>query len=250
MYPKKKVTPVGWAAAVLLALGVAGYLVPEEPQKVPVRIVMENPGGKVIFTHAAHHREYGASCESCHHEGGNLERKAVPCGSCHPAAFDRAYVMSHVDAFPDKSACVTCHHLEFEKYQFNHGEHAQFAGDDCQACHHGQDIESEPAACGDCHGETPDGDAPSLVNAAHARCGSCHQDMFDVGLKSCGVCHRKKDMSAYQGDYTACNQCHDVNHKDLVLTRTSAYHDQCMSCHEREGKGPFGEKDCNKCHIR
>jgi hypothetical protein len=30
----------------------------------------------------------------------------------------------------------------------------------------------------------------------------------------------------------------------------NAFHEQCMDCHEREGKGPYGENSCFKCHIR
>jgi hypothetical protein len=76
--------------------------------------------------------------------------------------------------------------------------------------------------------------------------------MFDKGIKGCAPCHRMKDMTGYEGSYTPCQQCHRIPNPDreLVLTRTNAFHDQCMNCHQELKKGPYGENECDKCHIR
>ena len=52
-------------------------------------------------------------------------------------------------------------------------------------------------------------------------------------------------------EYQNCMNCHeDSAPEDLVPTRTAAFHQKCMGCHEERGTGPFGEKECKKCHVR
>ncbi|MFO7597013.1 MAG: cytochrome c3 family protein [Desulfocurvibacter africanus] len=250
----RKYFPIIATCAVLLVVAVAGYLTPAESQKLPVRILFDNTGGKVVFAHLRHHRDYSIACETCHHENAPQGAEPLPCGSCHPLAFDEQYVKQHVASFPDKTYCIQCHHLEYAKLNFGHDEHVEYAGGDCQACHHGPDIEPEPQSCRSCHPEEKpeSGDSmPDQMEAGHTRCASCHQDMFDHGLTSCKSCHVEADMTKWHGDFTGCAQCHDEHpEKELVLTRTNAFHDQCMSCHEERRQGPYKDDDCNKCHIR
>ncbi|MBN2140164.1 MAG: cytochrome c3 family protein [Desulfovibrionaceae bacterium] len=245
----KRYIPAAILTLALLATGVAGYLVPDENQKVPVRILFDNSGGKVVFAHLTHHRKYQIACARCHHESGQ-DQTPLPCGSCHPASFDQDYVRDHVAAFPDQKSCVKCHHAEFGELAFDHQAHKAYAGDDCRACHHGPDIEPEPGHCKDCHTLTGDGNMPNLRDASHRRCAECHKDMFDKGVKGCSPCHRMKDMKGYQGPFTPCRQCHQAPNHQLILNRTNAFHDQCMQCHKKEGKGPRTDKDCGECHMR
>lgn len=248
MYNRRYV-PIAIAVAVLLATAAIGYMRTEAKTEMPVRIMFQNNGGTVIFSHLVHHRNYEIACAKCHHESTDPEDQALACGSCHPVAFDEDFVENHIDSFPDNKYCVQCHHTEYGEIIFDHDEHEEYA-DDCQSCHHDEDIEPEPQKCADCHESQGDEDMPGLAEAAHARCHTCHEDMFQQGLTSCRSCHREVDMTQYEGDYTSCAQCHDGPTKDLVLDRMNAFHDQCMDCHEKEGKGPHGEDSCNKCHIR
>ena len=156
----KRYIPITAISISLGILALIGYLLPARQQDVPARILFENNGGRVIFSHLVHADEYGISCDSCHHEGGDLETP-LACGSCHPAAFDDEFVENHIDSFPSEEACAKCHEVE-------------------------------------------DGEVlPDLL-----------MDVEDIP------------------------------------TRTTAFHDQCMNCHEEVEAGPFGENSCYSCHAR
>lgn len=247
---QKKFFPILIITVLLLGLAATGYMVPAQKQKVPVRILFKNSGGKVIFKHLRHHQDYGIPCDKCHHERKTANNEPLPCGSCHPESFDKDFVRNHINSFPDNTYCVKCHHAELGKLNFDHEAHEEYAEDNCQACHHGEKIEKELQKCSNCHTNAGTKDIPSIRNAAHARCVKCHEDQFKDGLKGCNPCHRIKDMTHYKGDTTQCAQCHQEPGKDLVLNRMSAFHDQCMVCHKELKKGPYKDNDCDKCHLR
>ncbi|WP_231856603.1 cytochrome c3 family protein [Pseudodesulfovibrio piezophilus] len=219
---------------------------------MPVRILFENNGGKVIFSHLIHHRDYKIDCATCHHDKKqkplSQDDTALHCGSCHPNEFNEEFIASHMDSFPDETYCVRCHHTEFAEVIFNHEEHKEYA-DDCSDCHHGKEIEPTPQRCSHCHKSHDINGLISMRQAGHQSCANCHEDMFETGLSSCKSCHVQVDMTKYEGDYTSCNSCHEAEARELVLPRMNAFHDQCLSCHEKEGAGPYGPDDCNKCHI-
>jgi len=247
----KKYIPITIVLAVLLGLAVAGYISPEEKQKLPVRILFKNSGGKVIFTHIKHHRDYEIPCDECHHERKGDSQEPLPCGACHPQAFDRDYIREHINSFPDNSYCIQCHHAELGKLSFDHEAHEEYADEDCQACHHTPDIEEEPQKCGNCHTNAGTKEIPSVRDAAHDRCIDCHDDMFKDGLKGCNPCHKMRNMENYKGDHTPCEQCHQSSEgKDLVLNRLDAFHDKCMDCHKELKRGPYKDNDCDKCHLK
>ena len=246
----KKYFPITAAIAVLVLVAAFGYLRPVPADEMPTRILFDNTGGNVVFTHLAHHRDYGVACAKCHHAANDSKAKPLACGSCHAISFNKDYVDEHISSFPDPTVCVNCHHLEFHSLDFDHEAHQDYAPD-CSNCHHGADIEPEPQRCSNCHSKMAGTkDMPSVRDAAHERCRTCHEDVFAEELKSCTPCHKLKDMNGYDGPFTSCSQCHKKPAKDLLLDRTSAFHDQCMGCHEQMQKGPRGEKDCGKCHIR
>ncbi|MGE4195245.1 MAG: cytochrome c3 family protein [Pseudodesulfovibrio sp.] len=252
MHFNNNAKPVILAAVILLAGAVFGYVQSGRTQPMPVRILFKNNGGKVIFSHLIHHRDYQIECARCHHDRTGTtvtgNDKALACGSCHPNDFNPDFVDNHMDSFPDDSYCVRCHHMEFDQLNFDHEAHKDYASD-CHDCHHGADIEPEPQKCANCHTEAGADDLLSMRLAGHESCGQCHEDMFDKGLSSCKDCHTQKDMTRYEGDFTACDQCHEAETRELVLPRMNAFHDQCMSCHEEMGAGPYGPENCNQCHI-
>jgi hypothetical protein len=260
MRPKYTYMPV----LIITVLGLLGSVVAytrsaEDPQ-MPVRIRFDNNGGKVLFSHLVHHRDYGVDCASCHHdrrpvgaeshtdEEISATGEVRECGTCHPVAFDENFMAGHMGDFETREDCVRCHHTEYGELIFDHGEHEEYG--ECTDCHHGDDIEPEPRKCSDCHAETDSGVVPSMRVAGHERCGTCHEDMFDQGLSSCRSCHVAVDMSTYEGDFTTCGQCHEGKTRDMVLPRMNAFHDQCMDCHEELGVGPYGQESCQQCHIR
>jgi len=247
-----KILPVILTTILLIAVAIVGYVQSDQKQPMPVRILFKNNGGKVIFSHLVHHRDYQIECAKCHHDKEQAviskNDSALACGSCHPNEFNENFINDHVDSFPDESYCVRCHHTEYGEVIFNHDEHTEYASD-CYDCHHGKEIEPEPQNCANCHKGEDSGDLISMRLAGHQSCATCHEDMFDKGLSSCKSCHIPVDMTQYEGDYTSCNSCHEAETRELVLPRMNAFHDQCMSCHEEMGAGPYGPDNCNQCHI-
>jgi len=252
MRSKPKALPVIIAAVLLLAGSIVGYVQTGNTSKIPVRVLLKNKGGNVIFSHLAHQRDYQLECSQCHHDkkvdGVVSQGDTVKCESCHPASFDEQYVSTHMNAFPDASYCTRCHHQEYQGAKFDHDAHQDYAND-CYDCHHDESIEPEPQKCSNCHKKESSGELISMRLAGHEKCKTCHEDMFDAGVSGCQSCHTSVDMTTYKGDYTACNKCHNAEIKDLLPTRTDAFHKECMGCHEEMGAGPSGPKDCNRCHI-
>jgi len=235
---------------ILIFIALAGYLNSAGDKETSVRILIDDCGGKVVFSHLAHHRDYKISCVKCHHEKSGDQTDSVACGLCHPVAFNQNYIENHKSFFPDKKTCVRCHHVEFIKAGFDHSSHMSYA-DDCTECHHEPDIEPEPRACISCHSTSGSKDMPNLHDATHDCCKNCHEDIFDKGFNGCSDCHAKKDMKKHEGTYSSCLKCHQVKKiKQLMPARMDAFHKQCLSCHQELKKGPFGENSCNKCHFK
>ena len=87
---------------------------------------------------------------------------------------------------------------------------------------------------------------------------SCHEGLFANKEKGCATCHTLKplrDTIPQKGAvklnpmFTNCAVCHDKPAQKLVPGAMDAYHKQCMGCHEKLGKGPYGKKACTQCHT-
>ena len=71
-------------------------------------------------------------------------------------------------------------------------------------------------------------------------------------LYDCSLCHHVyKDGQKVQGAMSVgqgCSDCHSVQAgPDNSMDLLSAYHTQCLSCHQEESKGPLA---CGECHVR
>ncbi len=248
----------------ILVAGI-GYLAPaEEAEKEPVRILLENEGGKVVFDHKVHAENYNIECVTCHHEmavGGDIEQakaEILSCGSCHGIDYNEEYIASHTSLFTNDFQCATCHHYQFEIQDWGHDFHSEML--DCTSCHHTEEIEPEPQNCADCHstGYAPiDDPMPSFKNAVHERCMPCHQDLYDEGLDGCKSCHsdptsREKVAAGeyyLNPDQATCKSCHEgVTPNELIPDRITSFHASCMGCHEVEQKGPYKPDQCAQCH--
>lgn len=77
---------------------------PPEAGDEPLRLMLQNSGGKVLFTHAGHVSDYADDCETCHHEMGDT----YSCSSsdCHEKKGDEEKP-SRGDAFHKQ--CKECH---------------------------------------------------------------------------------------------------------------------------------------------
>ncbi len=260
---QKRYLPILVFAAIAAAVAIGGYIIPETVPKNPERILLDNAAGKVVFNHQKHFEDYGFSCATCHHEMILTSETVENCGSCHGVAFDETFRTTHVEKYKSFNSCATCHHMEFApKVDWTHKAHAEEYGLDCTSCHHEDtSIEPEPQNCADCHQESGDESMPSLRDAVHVKCQSCHEDMFDEGIKGCASCHTTVDMRKELKEkgpkvfkvsekYASCAVCHtDQKMDELIPGRMNAFHGQCITCHQEVEKGPYTQEQCAQCHL-
>ncbi len=259
---KRYVHVVIFTVLLVAVIGV-GYLIPEPIQKVPERILLDNAAGKVVFNHQKHLDYENMACSICHHEMIVEKEKAIACGSCHGVDFNEEFKKTHSKTMQGLDSCVTCHHMEFApKVDWSHTAHSEDYGLECASCHHEDtDIEPEPQNCANCHASTASEKIPSLRDAVHVKCQSCHEDMFANGIKDCATCHavvdnRKQlkekgvDVFKFNDKYMSCSTCHTQKPKELIPDRMTAFHDQCIKCHETAKAGPYTAEQCNQCHTK
>ncbi|WP_419788103.1 cytochrome c3 family protein [Pseudodesulfovibrio sp.] len=244
---QKRLLPIAVIVGILSIVAVTGYNIPVPAERPPVRILLDNKGGKVIFQHRQHMEAQGKECGTCHHTTGE-DQSPPSCKTCHVKKFDQAFIDEHQSSMDDK-LCAACHHPGANITKFSHTAHADdYAADDCQACHHDKTIESEPQNCANCHKDKPKANQPSLMKAAHTRCADCHQDWYEAGARGCKHCHDRD--GSRPSEPQACSDCHSGPVDQLIPTTTAAFHGQCMSCHQKQDSGPFGDAACGKCHMK
>lgn len=272
------------ASCLLFILGLGGYLLPSKDEPLPQRILMENEGGRVIFTHNDHSSKesYLASdCSVCHHElnmpGFEKAHELFPakfsvsentpfvlsCASCHRKADQEDFIESHQELYMSvagDSSCASCHHASFDGFAqgWNHEEHIDITAGYCESCHHpenyeyaeGQTITVEKQKCSNCHSASPkEPTTTTLEVALHERCGTCHSDWIEDGIKGCKSCHNiipntGKASFEVVGNPN-CTSCHKN-----ILPSMDAFHAQCMTCHDTVGRGPGAEAACAQCHRK
>jgi hypothetical protein len=244
---QKRFLPITILTGTLFLVALGAYLVPAGTPEEPVRVLLANKGGNVIFTHQTHAAMEGRTCAQCHHTSGD-DPAPPACSDCHVKKFDDAFALAHQDAI-DESQCVACHHPGASIVNFSHGDHAEeYAAGDCQTCHHDASIEPEPQKCSSCHGKRDD--ILSLKEANHERCASCHEDIYAQGIKGCHTCHTREMAKTATPDPQPCADCHTEPVDQLVPTTTAAFHAKCMGCHEETKSGPYGDDACFKCHMK
>ncbi|NCC24120.1 MAG: cytochrome C [Deltaproteobacteria bacterium] len=248
---KNRYTPIIIVCGILALLIVGGQIVPVTSEELPVRLSLQNKGGRVVFTHSRHVDyvdKMGGNCVDCHHESETVSPTPLPCGSCHATEFDAKFSSDHQTDLPEDT-CTRCHHAEMGGLTYSHDDHSELFATSCTDCHHDTDIEPEPGACNQCHGEKAEGDTPSLREAVHVRCENCHADMYEEKLGGCKSCH--EFLPGKPGlKQPSCSSCHYETEAVPLPHRMDSFHDQCMTCHEKVGKGPFGDTSCTRCHTR
>jgi hypothetical protein len=261
----------------LAVAGMTGYFIPVPAEVKPAtRLLMENPGGRVVFTHKAHSTSDGAygniACADCHHDlkitptavQGNIQPKVRLCADCHVADGNEAFIKSHQERYRAEggdAACVTCHHTRIQGFSktWNHEDHHGYASD-CANCHHperyefkpGKTMTIEPQKCSNCHTAKANPlTSTTLKDAAHPRCESCHSDLFASGVKGCAACHSQvpltEDVARGTPDtnYSLCKNCHKP-----IPGNLDAFHNKCMGCHDTVKKGPGKAAPCAQCHAK
>lgn len=211
---------LGLAAA---CVGIGIIATPPVPTQ-PVKLLMPNAGGRVIFNHRQHAEDYGAGCSTCHHT----------------------------------EIIATTWDPEM------HDLHAENLTESCQDCHHDSSIEPEPMSCYSpgCHERlSASGKVNTKAktiparDAVHQRCYSCHahEDTFNEGLAGCASCHDLATPPDDREEYATCASCHTQPPLAALLPdRMETYHKLCGDCHSTMS-GPLVEQDanqCYQCHIR
>lgn len=244
----KRFLPITIATSLLLLTALGGYLIPPASDEIPVRVLLDNKGGKVILTHTTHVKTLGHKCNSCHHTTGN-DSHPPACSGCHTTKFDTTFRTEHQKML-DKKLCASCHHPTADINRFLHDEHADdYTGGDCQSCHHDESIETKPESCSNCHAGGSNA-VSDLRDAVHERCADCHLDMYQNGIKGCSNCHERKQGNAGKTKQHVCSTCHNTPVDQLVPTTMNAFHGQCMHCHKKKNAGPAGDDACYQCHMR
>ncbi len=249
---QKRYLPITVTVVIMAVVALAGYLKPAATEEMPRRVLFDNTGGKVIFSHLAHDKNYGIECATCHHESKDPGKNPLQCGLCHPPEFTQEYLDEHPQYFSDPQHCARCHHTEFTGMTWKHDEHVEnYNAGSCTDCHHDASIEPTPQSCGDCHQATGDEAMPGLADAAHKRCADCHQSTFDENLAGCKFCHSSVEFGESETlpATGTCSPCHAEALEQLIPTRMNAFHDSCMGCHEGIQSGPYKQDACNQCHL-
>ncbi len=98
---------------ILLVVGAICFLAsPAVTPDPPVRIMLKNMAGKVLFDHKAHTavEGYGLACVDCHHTTASNDPRPDGCGECHKAesrTVKDQVVIKRLDAFHQQ--CEKCH---------------------------------------------------------------------------------------------------------------------------------------------
>jgi len=126
------------------------------------------------------------NCLGCHKEraAASLESGPITCGEC------------HVRRGPGVSQRLAM------SYDYSlHGRHSLAFEDKCESCHHVYDeaqqklvyVKGQEDGCPSCHGASDEESKPSLRNASHRGCVSCHlqriKEQLSTGPILCVGCH-------------------------------------------------------------
>lgn len=100
----RRLYPITILVVLLAVVAAAGYLIPAGAHEQPVRVLLPNKGGKVVFDHRVHVEDYSLECDACHHTGDY----ETPCAECHNAeAAEEQGIPNQMEAFHQN--CMSCH---------------------------------------------------------------------------------------------------------------------------------------------
>lgn len=190
-------------------------------------------------------RRYHDKCLGCHKERG-VQGKDLPqaCGECHDPGQGAGR--------SSWRAMVFDHSLHQRHVQAVAGEDGA-ADDTCKTCHHTPDAKlnklvyrkGAEAACGACHGAKDKDKRPSLRNASHQACISCHQQRGpDAGPVTCEGCHDQSKQVAMHKLKSPPRLV--AGQKDMILVHTKGSKAKAVSLDHKlhEQQGVF----CTTCH--
>mgnify|MGYP003588746029 CR=1 FL=1 len=207
------------------------------------------PDGKFIrLEQAMHDTAAGESCMGCH----QIAQKAMECAGCHGATGKEAF---------SQRECGTCHSV-------TNSEMAGWVGmDEKKRAARASELTSPKM---DIRSLLPDSEIPEIVTIGvmadqykpasfpHRKIVHSLADRMD-GNKLAKAFHSKPDTLC-QGCHhnspitprpAACISCHgktETGGSDNRPALMAAYHNQCMTCHQKMGIEKPAATDCTACH--
>lgn len=204
------------------------------------------------------------NCESCHveHQGREATISQVAFANVDHAALSGFSLAVHEIGFDgdpmqcadchqngrfaaDAVACIPCHQEADER---NFPDHRRDYGEDCLACHDGEDAMNEFAH-----------DAVYPLEGKHRDlvCTACHEEAgFPAAPRDCVACHEEPEMHAGQFGQ-ACARCHTAvswtparltHHTfplDHGLAEDAGETTDCITCHTDS----YTAVTCTDCHF-
>lgn len=149
----------------------------------------------------------------------------------------------------------------------------------CITCHHHSPIGDEPPPCSTCHKDKADPrnpDKPSLADALHKNCFSCHMNLVkseysdkEKKLLSAGEAKMIMEPTSFTSDssvkiHVLCAKCHEKNdwsftglescaecHEDIFNNTAQTIHmDNCIDCHTPHNWNLKEKFVCVSCHKK
>ncbi len=201
--PNRPLTLLFLVAAVL---SIYGYLQPDPPATGD-QFYLDNAGGAVLFTHAAH-QQHDTKCVSCHH--ALIQTDAVDCSDCHDEPEYTIDDYSHEEIVEvEDHSCLDCHDLLPDSEARS-----------CRHCHPAFTTGSEPeidaANCQQCHDDpdyvVEDFTHQELQELEDHSCTGCHQPgpIGEIYHLECTACHRGEEPERFINDQgeAICKSCH------------------------------------------
>lgn len=96
---------------------------------------------------------------------------------------------------------------------------------------HNLHVQENGMSCTDCHGKVKDG---RFAAAGHEACKECHEEWMDqkaIGEKTCGKCHKVKNLKYELAAMTAAPDKMPVSRETEVFVHTAALTNLCRECH-------------------
>jgi len=188
------------------------------------------------FTLAKHAVDYGErplECTACHQETGTFAVSLSACAACHQEA-NQEFMARHRTAYGDN--CLACHDGQDTLAAFTLADHAQvFAltgahtAVACEDCHASGQFEGTPQDCAACHAEP-----------------QAHSGMFGT---ACADCHTPEEWKPaiinglpfdHNLDTSFSLSKHEANFDGRPFT--------CTTCHANQNPADFKQAQCLDCH--
>ncbi|MBT3218940.1 MAG: hypothetical protein HN348_07595 [Proteobacteria bacterium] len=199
--------------------------------------------GDVTWNHELHARHEGISnCTVCHHQEQQGNMNPSSCHECHkPLTNQEALIIPHL--FMD---------VEEIRYEGENGPPPRVAFHNrCIGCHRAMD--EGPLACRDCHEQRFSGTEGVVQwdHRMHAR--KLAMPKKEGSNDNCLHCHHQDEDARNDGEYRACESCHEsaavkgMDWATEIAEHQGEVHGECQTCHV-DFNPEEDDRSCHDCH--